>query len=110
MVAAVVGGAESGVALESPSVNESYEFDGRAGYSVITFSIDAAGTYTVGGGYPGGPVGAFFIFALGKSTSGPFIVAVLSMIGGLGGGVAGVAGTYIMRRAGAPWSDPETSS
>ena len=54
---------------------------------MITFSIDSAGTYTVGGGFPEGRAGSFFIFALGKSTSGPLIVAVLSIIGGLGGGI-----------------------
>lgn len=89
---------ESGVELDAPTTNETYEFDGRAGYSVITFSIDSAGTYTVGGGYPEGPAGSFFIFALGKSTSGPLIVAVLSIIGGLGGGIVLLVGTYFMRR------------
>jgi len=65
---------ESGVVLYTPSANETDEFDGKVGYLVITFSIESAGTYTASGGYPGGPVVTFFIFALGKSTSGPFIV------------------------------------
>jgi hypothetical protein len=60
--------------LYTPSANETDEFDGRVGYLVITFSIESAGTYTASDGYPGGPVVTFFIFALGKSTSGPFIV------------------------------------
>lgn len=101
---------ESGVELETPSVNETYDFDGRAGYSVITFSIDAAGMYTVGGGYPEGRAGSFFIFALGKSTSGPMIIAVLSIIGGLGGGIVLLAGTYFMRRPVSAESNPEGSA
>ena len=100
---------QSGVALETPSNNETYEFDGRAGYSVITFSIDSAGLYTVGGGYPGGPVGSFFIFALGKSASGPMIVAVISIIGGLVGGIAVLVGTYFMRRPVTPRNEPDSS-
>lgn len=89
---------ESGVELETPSVNKRYEFDGRAGYSVINFAIDSPGTYTVGGGYSGGPAGSIFIFALGKSTSGPLLIAVLSIVGGLGVGVALLVSTFVMRR------------
>ena len=98
---------ESGVHLDTPNVNETYDFDGRAGYSVITFSIESAGSYTVGGGFPGESLGAIFIFALGKSTSGPFIVAVLSVIGGLGGGIVLLVATYLMRRPVRPQSDPD---
>lgn len=101
---------ESGVELETPSTNETYEFDGRAGYSVITFSIDSAGTYTVGGGFPEGRAGSFFIFALGKSTSGPLIVAVLSIIGGLGREIVLLVATYFMRRPVSPRNDPDASA
>ena len=91
---------ESGVALETPTANETYEFDGRAGYSVITFSIDSAGMYTAGGGYPGGSVGSIFIFALSKSVSGLMIVAVLSII-------VLLVGTYFMRRPDEPKINPD---
>ena len=98
---------ESGVALETPTANETFEFDGRAGYSVITLSIDSAGMYTVRGGYPGGPVGSIFIFVLVKSVSGPMIVAALSIIGGLGGGIILLVGTYFMRRPDGPKINPD---
>ena len=54
--------------------------------------------------------GSFFIFALGKSTSGPLIVAVLSIIGGLGGGIVLLAGTYFLRRPITPRNDPDASA
>ncbi len=100
----VIAPDESGVELDTPGVNETYEFDGRAGYSVIKFSIDTAGIHTVGGGYPGGRAGSFFIFALGKSTSGPLLISALSLTGGLGGGIVILVGTYFMRRPVGPKS------
>ena len=74
----------SGIELTVLSVNGKYAFAGREGYSVVQFIVDSPGTYTVGGRYPDGPLGAFFIFALGKSKSGPLMLAVFSIVGGWG--------------------------
>lgn len=89
---------ESGVELTTPSVNEDYELEGRAGYSVVHFTVDETGMYTVGGNYPDGPIGAFFIFALGKSSSGPLLLALFSLIGGVGISAVLTISTFVSRR------------
>ena len=91
---------ETGVPIETPSVNESYNFDGRAGYSVVNFSIESAGLYTIGGIDPEKTIRSFFIFAVGKSTSGSLLIAIIALVGGLGTSAGLLTSTYVMRRRG----------
>ena len=101
---------QSGIELTVLSVNEKYKFKGREGYSVVKFTVESPGTYTVGGGYPDGPLGAIFIFALGKSSSGSVILAVISIVGGVGTSAVLVAVTFMMRRPGRRTRDPSADS
>ena len=98
----VIGPDETGIELETPSSNKGYEFDGRAGYSVVTFKVENPGLHTVGGGYPDGPTVSIFIFALGKSASGSFLIAILSLLGGLGMAFFVAITTFATRRAAVP--------
>jgi len=96
----VIGPDDNGVELKMPSSNRNYELDGRAGYSVVNFKIDDSGTYTVGGRYAEGQTDAVFVFAVGKSTSGSFLVAILSLLSGLGISLALLVSTFMKRKAG----------
>jgi hypothetical protein len=91
---------ESGLELTAPTVSDSYEFEGREGYSVVEFTIDSPGDYTVGGGYEDGRLGSLFVFALGKSATGSLLIAVISIVGGLGVSAALIANTFMTRRRG----------
>ena len=73
----VIGPDETGIELETLDSNENYDFDGRAGYSMVNFDIESPGMYTIGGGYPDGPAGSIFIFAIGKSASASLLIALL---------------------------------
>lgn len=89
---------QSGVELTVPDVRENYSFDGREGYSVVKFAVDSPGEYTVGGGYTDGRLGSFFVFALGRSSSGSLLIGLISIVGGLGIAAALFTGLYVMRR------------
>lgn len=102
----VISPEDTGVELTVSSVNKRYEFSGRAGYSVLKFAIDSAGIYTVGGGFPQGVVGPDYLFAVGKSRSGSLLLAVISIVGGLGISAVLLIGTFLMRQPGRHRHDP----
>lgn len=91
---------EVGVPLETPTVNKMYDFDDRAGYSVVNFSIETAGTYTVGGIDPERTIRSFFIFAVGKKTSGSLLIAIIALVGGVGTSAGLIGSTFVARRRG----------
>jgi hypothetical protein len=89
-----------GVPLDTPTVNKTYDFDGRAGYSVVNFKIEAAGHYTVGGIDPEKTIRSFFIFAVGKKTSGSLMNAIIALVGGLSTSAVLMGSTFATRRRG----------
>lgn len=106
----VISPEDTGVELTVSSVNKRYEFSGRAGYSVLNFTIDSAGIYTVGGGFPQSTIGPEYVFAIGKSSSGSLLLAVISIVGGLGISAVLLIGTFLMRQPGGPRHDPSADS
>jgi len=64
----------------------------------VNLKVEGFGMYKVGGGYPDGPPGSVFILALGKSTAGPFIVAIVSLLAEVGTAIFLAINTYATRR------------
>ena len=80
---AVISPDDAGVELTQPETNKNYEFDGRAGYSVLKFEIEEDAIYTVAGGFPEDTIGSDIVMAIGKTNSGSLLFAIISLVGGL---------------------------
>jgi hypothetical protein len=99
VVVAPVAGGEP-LDLFTPIRSVRYDRDGRAGYSIASFSIDEPSTYLLSGRYPPGAAGSRMVLAVGPGVMGDWSIPILGGFAlALAPGLAGFVGVVLTWRA-----------
>lgn len=90
------------ISMENPSINSNYSLGGRAGISVLEFTVKKAGIYDLSAQYSSGKEGQEVVLAIGKGIggkiSGVIIVGIAIFILTIALSIIVFVVTFLMRR------------
>lgn len=90
------------VSMENPSINSNYSLGGRAGISVLEFTVKKAGIYDLSAQYSSGKEGQEVVLAVGKGIggkiSGVIVVGIAIFILTIALSIIVFVVTFLMRR------------
>lgn len=90
------------VSMETPSINSNYSLGGRAGISVLEFTVKKAGIYDLSAQYSNGKEGQEVVLAVGKGIggkiSGVIVVGIAIFILTIALSIIAFVVTFLMRR------------